>query len=66
MTLPRLARPAPSLAVAATAASSAVFLLFLAINFGVWQEYWLALGALVAVLAALHARAAPASATAAL
>jgi hypothetical protein len=43
------------------AASSAVFLLFLAINFGVWQEYWLALGALVAVLAALHGRAGPAA-----
>lgn len=58
VTLPRLARPAPSLAAAATAASSAVFLLFLAINFGVWQEYWLALGALVALLSGLHARAA--------
>jgi len=58
VTLPRLARPAPSLAAAATAGSSAVFLLFLAVNFGVWQEYWLALGALVALLAGLHARAA--------
>lgn len=61
VTLPRLARPAPSLAAAATAASSAVFLLFLAVNFGVWQEYWLALGALVALLAGLHARAGPAA-----
>ena len=56
VTLPRLARPAPSLAAAATAASSATFLLYLAVNFGVWQEYWLALGALVAVLGALHGR----------
>jgi O-antigen ligase len=58
VTLPRLSRPAPSLAAAATAASTAVFLLFLAVNFGVWQEYWLALGALVPMLAALHGRAA--------
>jgi hypothetical protein len=61
VTLPRLARPTPSLTAAATAASSAVFLLFLAINFGIWQEYWLALGALVGVLAALHGRVAPAA-----
>jgi O-antigen ligase len=61
VTLSRLVRPAPSLGAAAMAASSAVFLLFLAINFGVWQEYWLALGALVAVLAALHGRAGPAA-----
>jgi hypothetical protein len=56
--LPRLSRPAPSLAAAATAASTAVFLLFLAVKFGVWQEYLLALGALVPMLAALHGRAA--------
>ena len=59
VTLPRLSRPAPSLAAAATAASSAVFLLWRASKgFGV-QDEGRALGALVAVLAALHCRAAP-------
>jgi hypothetical protein len=40
-------------AVAAVAASASVYLLFGALNFGVWQEWWLGLGALVAVVAAL-------------
>lgn len=52
--LSRLSRPTPSLAVAATAASTSVYLLF-GVNFGVWQEWWLALGALVALLAAANA-----------
>lgn len=47
--LARLSRPAPTLAASATAASAAVYLLF-GVNFGVWQEWWLALGGLVAVL----------------
>ncbi len=57
VTLLRLERPRRSLAAAATAASLSAYLLFGAINFGVWQEWWLALGALVAMLAALHVRA---------
>ena len=52
--LARLSRPAPSLAAAATAASAAVYLLF-GVNFGVWQEWWLALGALVAMLGVMNA-----------
>jgi O-antigen ligase len=52
LSLRRLARPTPDLAAAAVAASAAVYLLFGVLNFGVWQEWWLALGALVAVLGA--------------
>jgi len=54
--LGRLARPAPSLAAAATAASVAAYLLF-GVNFGVWEEWWVALGALIAVMAVLNAPA---------
>jgi O-antigen ligase len=50
----RLSRPAPSLAAAATAASAVVYVLF-GVNFGVWQEWWLGLGALVATLAVMVA-----------
>lgn len=59
LTLNRLARPERDPAVAGVAASAAVYLLFGMLNFGVWQEWWLALGALVAVAAALLARPAP-------
>jgi O-antigen ligase len=52
--LTRLSRPTPSLAAAATAACAAVYLLS-GVNFGVWQEWWLALGALIAVLAVMNA-----------
>ena len=53
-----LSRPTPSLSAAAAAASIAVYLLF-GVNFGVWQEWWLALGALVAVMAVMCAKAEP-------
>jgi len=49
----RLARDRRSLVTAATAGSAAVYLFFGAVSFGVWQEWWLALGALVCVIAAL-------------
>ena len=49
----RLARDDRSLSTAAAAGSSAVYLLFGMVSFGVWQEWWLALAALVAVIAAL-------------
>jgi O-antigen ligase len=49
----RMARDARSLAAAGACASAAVYLFFGAISFGVWQEWWLALGALVALTAAL-------------
>jgi O-antigen ligase len=51
--LTRLSRPAPSLAAASAAACAAVYLLF-GVNFGVWQEWWLGLGALVAMLAVMN------------
>lgn len=49
----RLSRGAPDLAAAAGAASATAYLVFAAVNFGVWQEWWLALGALAAVVVAL-------------
>ncbi|HEY0647941.1 O-antigen ligase family protein [Phenylobacterium sp.] len=49
----RLARGERSLVAAGAAASAAVYVFFGAVSFGVWQEWWLALGALAAVIAAL-------------
>ena len=57
LTLARLSRPVRDLTATAAMASLAAYLLFGGINFGVWQEWWLGLGALVAVLVALHRRA---------
>jgi len=57
--LTRLAGPKPSLRAAAACACAAVYLLF-GVNFGVWQEWWLALGAMIAMLAAMNLRAAEA------
>ncbi|WP_293908208.1 O-antigen ligase family protein [Phenylobacterium sp.] len=48
-----LARDRRSLVTAAAAGSAAVYLFFGAVSFGIWQEWWLALGALVAVIAAM-------------
>ncbi|HEY3951198.1 O-antigen ligase family protein [Phenylobacterium sp.] len=53
VTLMGLARPKTSLIAMAAAASAAVYLLF-GVNFGVWQEWWLGLGALIAVLTVLN------------
>jgi O-antigen ligase len=52
LALGRLARPKADLVAAATAGSAAVYLLFGGVNFGLWQEWWLALAALVVVVAA--------------
>jgi O-antigen ligase len=49
----RMARDQRSLVAAATAGSASVYLFFGVVSFGVWQEWWLALAALVAVIAAL-------------
>lgn len=49
----RMARDERSLVAAATAGSAAVYLFIGAVSFGVWQEWWLALAALTAVIAAL-------------
>ncbi|MBS0332059.1 MAG: O-antigen ligase family protein [Proteobacteria bacterium] len=56
VTLAGLARPQARLAAGAAAASASVYLLF-GVNFGVWQEWWLGLGALVAVLTVLNFQA---------
>ncbi len=48
-----VSRDERSLVAAATAGSAAVYIFFGAVSFGVWQEWWLALGALVVVIAAL-------------
>jgi O-antigen ligase len=57
----RLVRDERSLVSAAAAGSAAVYLFFGSVSFGVWQEWWLALGALVCVIAALgHAEEAEA------
>jgi O-antigen ligase len=60
LTLRRLSRPRSDGAAAALAASAAVYLLFGGVNFGIWQEWWLGLGAYVAVLGAMTARQPPA------
>jgi O-antigen ligase len=49
----RLRRDRRDPAAAAVAAACAVYLLFGALNFGAWQDWWLGLGALTAVCAAL-------------
>jgi O-antigen ligase len=57
----RLARPRADLLAVGAAGSAAAYLLFSLVNFGVWQEWWLALGALVIHLhvAASRIEAAP-------
>ncbi|WP_374470186.1 O-antigen ligase family protein [Phenylobacterium sp.] len=52
LALSRLSRSKPDLITAAATASAAVYLLFGGVNFGVWQEWWLAMAALVAAVAA--------------
>lgn len=52
----RLARPPGAVdgwAAPAAIAASSVYLLFTAINFGLWQEWWVALGVLIAMFGAL-------------
>ena len=49
----RLARDKRSLVAAATVGSAAVYFFFGAISFGVWQEWWLSLAALVAIIGAM-------------
>jgi O-antigen ligase len=58
LTLARLSRARADAVTVATGAALAAYLLIGAVNFGVWQEWWLSLGALLALLAALHTRAA--------
>jgi O-antigen ligase len=63
LALSGLSRAQSSLRAAATAACASVYLLF-GVNFGVWQEWWLGLGALIAMLSAMNARVAEADAAA--
>jgi len=60
LALSNLARPRSNVVAAAAAASASVYLLFSGVNFGVWQEWWLALGALCVLLGAAVSRVAPA------
>ena len=59
VTLAGLARPRARLAIGGAAASASVYLLF-GVNFGVWQEWWLGLGALIALLTVMNLRLAEA------
>ncbi len=52
--LSRLSRTWSNLLAATTAASASVYLLFAMFNFGVWQEWWLALGAMIPMIAAMN------------
>ena len=54
-----LSRPARTPAAAAAAATATVYLAFGAVSFGVWQEWWLGLGALSALVCILVLRARP-------
>jgi hypothetical protein len=54
--LGRLSRDEPDLEMAGIAGSMAAFLLFSWINYGLWQQWWLALGAYVPVIAAMLSR----------
>ncbi len=54
--LTRLSRKTADLAPAASAGSAIVYLTFGAVSFGVWQEWWLAAGALAATLCVLLQR----------
>lgn len=51
--LRNLARERSDLTAAALTASATIYLLFGALNFGIWQEWWLALGALICVFGGL-------------
>lgn len=52
MTFARIARPRPGLVAGAQAAAATAYFVIGAVSFGVWQEWWLALGALAAAACA--------------
>lgn len=54
LSLARLERDEPDLAMAGVAGSATAYVLFAWINYGLWQQWWLALGVLICVLAAMH------------
>jgi O-antigen ligase len=53
LSLIRLSRDEPDLAMTGVAGSAAAYILFAWVNYGLWQQWWVALGALIPVLAAL-------------
>jgi hypothetical protein len=53
LALSGLSRSKPDLGAVGVACSASVYLLFGALSFGIWQGWWLGLGALVATAAAL-------------
>jgi O-antigen ligase len=53
LSLMRLSRSEPDVGMTGVAGSVAAYVLFAWINYGLWQQWWLALGALIAVLAAM-------------
>jgi O-antigen ligase len=55
----RLSRRTPDLATMAGVVSAVAYMVFAAVSFGVWQEWWLALGALAAIACTLIARQPP-------
>jgi O-antigen ligase len=61
LSIVRLSRDAPDLQMTGVAGSTVVFLLFAWVNFGLWQQWWIALGCLVPVIAAMlsHRRDTP-------
>ncbi|MGA0604646.1 O-antigen ligase family protein [Phenylobacterium sp. VNQ135] len=61
--LRRLSRERADLVATAGCATAAVYLLFGAVNFGVWQEWWLGLGALACAVVGLASGVNPAPQT---
>jgi O-antigen ligase len=53
LSLIRLSRPKPDLAIAGVAGSVVAYILFAWVNYGAWQQWWVAVGALIPVMAAL-------------
>jgi O-antigen ligase len=52
LALSKLSRPRPDMVRAAAVGTAATYLLFGGVNFGLWQEWWLGLGALVVLVTA--------------
>ena len=57
LALIRLARRTPDLAMTGVAGSACAYILFAWVNYGAWQGWWLALGGLIPVLAAMLSNA---------
>lgn len=53
LSLLRLSRGKPDLGMSGVAGAAVVYLLFAWINYGLWQQWWLALGVLIVVVGAM-------------